>query len=415
MTTSIGLLIVPQRPFPSDHAMLETVYTRHLPAEGYRVSWVMHTREVGEDAADWNGTPVHLVRLPTRASAASTHALTWLLTLRAAWRFARPPEIDILQVRNLIGAGLLGLMLRRVRGIRVSYQFSFPIPEALIEAAKARRTRWPRLQRALASAQLRCRRFLLRRADLVLAISPAMREQLVRQGVDPARVVIAPMGADDVPPVGEDDTRRLRSELGVESPCIIYFGVIAPERELSFLVDVAARLQAMGHAAQWMLVGRSVDGEAERLATGAERCGVSRFQIIDRVPRSELPRYLSMASIAVSPIPVNDLYRASSPTKTVEALNMGIPVVATPIPEQAGLLESSGGGLVAPFEVGAFSEAVAALLEDPAGAVAMGRAGQAYVQQHRSYSRLAKELDVTYRRLIHGELPADGEWWPPRG
>ena len=410
MTTSIGLLIVPQRPFPSDHAMLETVYTRYLPAEGYRVSWVMHTTQGRDASADWNGTPVHLVRSPMGATATSTHALTWWKTLRATWRFARRPEIDILQVRNLIGAGLLGLMMRRLRGLRLSYQLSFPIPEALIEAAKARRTRWPRVQGAFASAQIRFRHFLLRRADLVLAISPAMREQLVQQGVDPAHVVIAPMGADDVPPVGEDDSRRLRSELGVDGPCIVYFGVIAPERELSFLVDVAARLHEMGHAAQWILVGRSIGGEGERLAEGADRAGVGhRFRIIDRVPRTEVPRYLSLASIAVSPIPLNDLYWISSPTKTVEALNMGIPVVATPIPEQARLLEASGGGLVAPFEVGAFSEALAELLEDPAGAAAMGRAGQTYVRQHRSYSRLAKELDVAYRRLLNGELPADGE------
>jgi glycosyltransferase involved in cell wall biosynthesis len=70
-------------------------------------------------------------------------------------------------------------------------------------------------------------------------------------------------------------------------------------------------------------------------------------------------------------------YRVSLPTKVVEYLAAGVPVVSTPLAQAVRLVEQSGGGTIVPFEdVGAAAEAVRQLRARPEEAAAMGRRGR---------------------------------------
>jgi glycosyltransferase involved in cell wall biosynthesis len=73
-------------------------------------------------------------------------------------------------------------------------------------------------------------------------------------------------------------------------------------------------------------------------------------------------------------------YRASLPTKVVEYLAVGVPVVTTPLAQAVRLVEQSGGGVVVPFEdVPAAAEAVRHLRDRPDEAAAMGARGRGLV------------------------------------
>ncbi len=53
-------------------------------------------------------------------------------------------------------------------------------------------------------------------------------------------------------------------------------------------------------------------------------------------------------------------YRHSLPTKVLEYLAHGVPVITTPLPEAHDIVEESGGGIVVPFDdPGAVAEAIA--------------------------------------------------------
>jgi glycosyltransferase involved in cell wall biosynthesis len=148
-------------------------------------------------------------------------------------------------------------------------------------------------------------------------------------------------------------------------------------------------------------MGPASDGEGERLRRYVEELGLGQHVLVlGPVPRSEVPRYLGLASVTVSPIPTTALYVASSPTKAVESLALGVPVVGTPIPDQAELIAASGGGSVAPFEEEPFAAAVAELLADPPAARRMGAKGRRHVRSHRSYERLADGVEARYLALV---------------
>jgi len=411
---SLRILMVPGKRFPTDHPLMETVYAGLLPARGHHVTWVMQSPAVSRSTVTgWNGTVVHLEPGPEGSSARAFWGRRWGW-VRLLWRTARVAgreRFDIVQVRNSVTAGCLAVLLRRRTGARFVFQFSFPVLEALVAGSRDRQVPAPAVVAPAARLGIGVRRWLLRRADLVLAVSEEMRRRLIVQGVAPDRVMAFPLGSELPRAPSKRQVERLREELGLSTaPVVLYFGAIDPKRRLDFVVRVAARVRRLQPEARWVLLGPASDGEGDRLRRYAEELGLGEHVLVlGPVPRSEVPRYLGLASVTVSPIPTTALYVASSPTKAVESLALGVPVVGTPIPDQAELIAASQGGAVAPFEEEPFAAAVAGLLADPQAARRMGARGRRHVRSERSYERLAGSVEARYLALV----PKGGPGAPP--
>src|SRR6266404_2578847 len=108
------ILMFPQRPYPCDHAMLETVYTRLLPQRGHAVFWI--TRPASERPRrrplDWNGTPVYL--LPPDLRPRWWNRPTVLMRrfrtgLAIAEHLVIRRGVNVVQVRNDLTAALVAL------------------------------------------------------------------------------------------------------------------------------------------------------------------------------------------------------------------------------------------------------------------------------------------------------------------
>jgi colanic acid biosynthesis glycosyl transferase WcaI len=90
------------------------------------------------------------------------------------------------------------------------------------------------------------------------------------------------------------------------------------------------------------------------------------------------------------------------PSKTYSILAAGRPVVASVDEgtEVARVVERAGAGLaVPPDDPDAFTAAVVALLDDPAGRRAMGAAGRAFVEQWASPAAVAERYDALFEEL----------------
>jgi glycosyltransferase involved in cell wall biosynthesis len=230
-----------------------------------------------------------------------------------------------------------------------------------------------------------------------------MRERLIADGCRPNRVLAFPLGAEPVVPQPEA-AAELRRRLAPNADAVVlYFGIVSPSRRLDFLVEVAATLAPLRVGVQWLVVGPSYEGEAERLrAIASERAPGVAFDVLPAVPRSEVPVLIQAADVTVSPIPVTPLFEVSSPTKVVESLAAGRPVVATPIADQRDVVERSGGGVIAPFEPQAFASAIDHVLSDPDRAAAMGGSGRAFAEAERTYEKLSDGLEAALERLVAG-------------
>jgi glycosyltransferase involved in cell wall biosynthesis len=107
------------------------------------------------------------------------------------------------------------------------------------------------------------------------------------------------------------------------------------------------------------------------------------------------------AEVALSVLPRGELFDWASPTKVVEYLSLGLPVVANDQPDQRTVLAESGAGLSVALNVNDFSAAILRLLNDKELAAMMSDYGPKYVRSQRSYALLSEQVAEIYRALLH--------------
>jgi glycosyltransferase involved in cell wall biosynthesis len=118
--------------------------------------------------------------------------------------------------------------------------------------------------------------------------------------------------------------------------------------------------------------------------------------------RSDVPALLAAADVYVHP----SLFEAL-PTSVLEAMAVGLPVIATRVggvPEI--VVDGRSGLLVPPRQIEPLAAAMVQLLE-PAARDALGAAGRAWVEQHASARVWLDGLVDLYCRIVAG--PGNGK------
>lgn len=372
---------------PCEEAQLEEIYAKEFSRLGHRIHWIAFIPGLSEPMRreTWHGHPVTLYR---REDGVVLPLIRWLSAL------LRERPLAFVQVRNDPVFALVAGFLARRAGRPFVYHLSV-LNGPIVIAQAAERGGLGRLKLLLKGA---VGGFLVDRValscDLLLPISDHMSEHyrlLGRRGPS----VPMQMGCRDAaasPPPPERATVEL-----------LYLGAMDRVRRLDFLVRAFARALASDPRLRLTFLGSAQKPEhIEELRALAAELGVGaavRFSPL--VPRAEVPSLIDASDIGVSPLPPVPYFYMNSPTKLMESLGRGRPVVGTrETPEQKAILEASGGGIAVPFDEEAFAAAIVALSKDPARRVEAGRRGAAYMAAHRDYSILAALAERAYREHL---------------
>ena len=104
--------------------------------------------------------------------------------------------------------------------------------------------------------------------------------------------------------------------------------------------------------------------------------------------------YLGKATVALAPLQV----AAGIQNKVLEALAMGVPMVATPRACKS-LQVKNGTHLLIAEEPQAYAEAIKLVLDDSQLAQKLSHAGRSYVEEHHSWTANAHTLSELYRSI----------------
>ncbi len=223
------------------------------------------------------------------------------------------------------------------------------------------------------------------RATRVIAVSDAVRAQLLRDGLDPGRVITVP-SAVDVPALRGAVRPGIRARLELPSgPLAVTAAALTPEKGHATLLAAAALLRDEFPALCWALAGEGP--ERAPLERRAEALGVAgRVHWLGQV--EEVPSLLAEASVVVVPSLSEGLG-----TTALEALAIGVPLVASSVGGLAELLSDGAGLGVPPADAGALAGAVRRVLTEP------GLAAQVTA---RSRVTLARHDPVRMARAVLG-------------
>ncbi|MGI8792558.1 MAG: glycosyltransferase [Acidimicrobiales bacterium] len=223
------------------------------------------------------------------------------------------------------------------------------------------------------------------RAAATIAVSEGIVE---RFGDRPGVSVVRPAGPTPMPHEAAADVRA-RLGLSGHDQLVVAVARLHPQKDLATLIHATARLSKV----HTVVIGEGpLRAELNALASA---CGVSeRVHLVGA--RANPADELAAADV----VAVTSIWE-SGPLVLSEALALGRPVVTTPVGFAPELVVDGETGRVVPIgDVDALAAAIRALLDDPAEAEAMGRAGKTRRDALLGDERLVRDIEAIYRSVL---------------
>lgn len=250
----------------------------------------------------------------------------------------------------------------------------------------------------LTPAQRRVQKLVCRMADCVLVNAEAIRETLIAQGYDAAKIVVIRNGIVLSRYRRSEQGQRIRRELGIpaESPIIIMFSRLNRMKGAEYFLEAAGSVARICPNARYLIVGdganrRDLEQRAASLGL-KERVSFTGF-------RTDVPDLLAESAISVLPSLSEGLSNS-----LLEAMAAGIPVIATKVGGNPEIIEDGVSGLlIPPRDADSLAEAMSELLRNPTRAHIMGEAGFRRVAELFSVERSVAQVEDLYCKLVETE------------
>ena len=208
--------------------------------------------------------------------------------------------------------------------------------------------------------------FLYRKAARVVSVTQSFKRNLVRRGVDPAKIAVVTNGVDVSRFTPRPKDADLVTRHGLAGKFVAgYVGTHGMAHALETVLDAAKRFQDAGDDRfRFLLLGDGARKQA--LVARAEELGLRNIVFVDSVPKDEVARYWSLIDVSIIHLRRTELFTTVIPSKLFECLGMGIPVLHGVAGESAEIVEREGVGLVVePENAEALSAGLARLADDP--------------------------------------------------
>ena len=216
------------------------------------------------------------------------------------------------------------------------------------------------------------------------------------EGVNPERIVHIPNGVPTEelreaaqPPPG-------RADLGIpeEARVVIHVAQFRPEKNQAATFEAVSRLRAgLGDVrAVFVGVGRPIKDALEERAVAEGATWVHFLGM-----RDDVPALYGLADLAVLPSTADTM-----PLSLLEAMALGVPVVATDVGDVRAMVEGAGAGIcVPPGDLEAFTEACGRILSDPEAQARLSAAGRAASRGFDSEAMIDRYEEVLSAAAAH--------------
>jgi phosphatidylinositol alpha-1,6-mannosyltransferase len=196
------------------------------------------------------------------------------------------------------------------------------------------------------------------------------------------------------------DDLRARHGLG-DRPLVVCVSRLVPRKGQDILIRSMRAVQRRVPEAALLIVGAGP--HEARLRRLAERAPHRSVSFVGEVPENDLPRYYSLGEVFAMPCRtrVGGLEVEGWGNVFIEAAACGRPVV---VGDSGGaretVVQGETGLLVDGRDVNGVADAIATLLEDPAYARRLGKAGRARVEREHTWPRAAERLAAWLRAAV---------------
>lgn len=355
-----------------------------LVAKGYEVD-VLCLRGEGEPARD-REEGIEIYRLPMKRHKGSGF-LVQLLEYLAFFMLAfgkllllHPRKrYGTVQVHNLPDFLVFAALFPKATGARVILDLHDLMPEFFAAKSGGEMSDWP-VRFVIWQEQLSCRF-----ADHVITVTDVWKETLIRRGV-PAHKILVVMNVADSGVFHRPEAQPAKNGNGFG---LIYHGTFTHRYGVDLIVEAVEKVRDQIPGVHLTLLGR---GETrDELIRLTEVLNLEEHVTFGgTLPVNELPPLISQADVGIVPNRSNIFTDGLLPTKLMEYVALGTPVIAARTPTIAMYFDDT---MVQFFEPGSVDD--------------LARSIRALHRDRQRLSQLARHADKFNRQYSWGQVAAD--------
>jgi colanic acid biosynthesis glycosyl transferase WcaI len=312
--------------------------------------------------------------------------------------FLERPDVVIATSPQLL-VGLSGFWIAKIKGVPFVLEIRDLWPESLAAVGVGNTNSL--LHRTLGKVA----GFLYRQADHVVVVTPAFRDHLIKNWrVQEEKISVVQNGVE-TKLFSPSDGGPLRRSLNAEGKFVVsYIGTLGLAHGLQSVIAAAENLQDAEPNVLFLLVGEGAD--RERILELVESKNLTNVRFVPQQPREKIPAYIAASDACLVLLKKSDVFKTVIPTKMLEFMSCGRPVVLGVNGQAREILDQCGGGIyVEPENPVALCEAIRNLQQQDFLRNSMGRNGREYIVQNLSRESTAAD----YLEVLHRLLPKTGE------
>ena len=242
--------------------------------------------------------------------------------------------------------------------------------------------------------------FLYQKADRIISLSPAFKENLSERGVDPQKNDVITNGVDtemfDPGKVKAD----VRTALGIEPDDFFvgYFGTTGMAHGLETLLEAAQQCSGSGRI-KFLIMGEGAERKA--LEGKSAELGLTSVIFQDFVEHEKIPDYYAALDIFLVHLKPHPVFKTVIPSKIFEAMAMEVPMLCAVEGEGAKIVSESGAGIcIPPGNAIVMAETILRLSNDPDELKLMGKRGRESAIAKYSRRSKAEECLRSFEKIL---------------
>lgn len=243
--------------------------------------------------------------------------------------------------------------------------------------------------------------FLYRNASHIAVVTPAFKDHLTRHWAVPTEKISIVENGVETDLFGPTNTdANLRRELGAEGKFLAcYVGTMGMAHGLDTIIEAARNLRNTLPSALLLLVGEGSDKERIQSLAAAE--GLSNLKLVDQQPRERIPAFINASDVCLVLLKKTELFKTVIPTKMLEFMSCGRPVILGVDGQARQLLEEAQGGIaIEPENSAALAEAMRRLSENSTLRQTLGQNGRRYIIERGSRRKTAEQYLEVLQRVL---------------
>ena len=356
----------------------KSIWVEQFPIHDYRVDYLLVQNSVAEvESNACEIIPYSKIKM-----------YSFLVFIFTLLRYIRRERPNYLVIRNVVDLGIVAYMYTLIFKIEIIYIKAFPYLEF-------KRNRASGIRKKMIDWLINIEIFLMKKVDFLIVRSEKFKNVLEQKyNLKRNDIIIIPMGinTDMIHRVSYDKKQKLKDEYGITKEfCGLYFGALDKSRNIDFIIEAIGETQKNNANFTFLIVGGNPK-DIQNLREVAKTYN-AEITFISSLKREKLFELIQVVDFSISVIPPIEEYILSSPTKVLESLGLGCPVIVNEeIDDQKNIIQECLGGFIIKYSKEDVCRVLEEILSGKHDLVSIGNNGKEYVLNNRSYSSMTTTI-----------------------